>query len=42
VRRRDGAFEAAHPELAKPFVRDIEARAKPAINLAIRPKRRKR
>ena len=42
VRRHDGKFELAHPELAKPFIRDIEDRAKPQINLAIRPKKRKR
>lgn len=38
VRRQDGAYELAHPEVARPFVRDIEARAKPPTNLAIRPK----
>lgn len=42
VRRNDGKYELAHPEVSKPFVRDIEERAKPAINLAIRPKKRKK
>lgn len=42
VRRHDGRYELAHPEAARPFVRDIEARAKPGINLAIRPKKRKK
>lgn len=42
VRRIDGRPELAHPERAKPFVRDIEERAKPPINLAIRPKKRKK
>ncbi len=41
VIRRDGEFELRHPEVARPFVRDIEARAKPAINLVIRPKKSK-
>jgi GAF domain-containing protein len=27
AQRRDGEFERAHPEVARPFVRDIEARA---------------
>jgi hypothetical protein len=42
VRRLDGPFELAHPDVAKPFIRDIEERAKPQINLAIRPKKRKK
>lgn len=42
VRRFEGKHELAHPERVKPFVRDIEERAKPVINLAIRPKRRKK
>ena len=42
VRRFDGKHEVRHPERARPFVRDIEARAKPDINLAIRPKKRKK
>lgn len=42
VRRHNGAYELAHPEVAKPFVRDIESRAKPDINLAIRPKKLKK
>lgn len=42
VQRGDGAYERSHPEVAKPFVRDIETRAFPARNLAIRPKAKKR
>lgn len=42
VYRRDGAYEMRHYEVARPFIRDIEARAKPSVNLAIRPKKRKR
>lgn len=42
VRRHDGAYELAHPAVARPFVRDIEERAKPPINLAIRPKKRRK
>jgi hypothetical protein len=42
VRRHDGDYELGHPELSKVFVRDIEERAKPGINLAIRPKKRKK
>lgn len=42
VSRRDGPYELRHPEAARPFVRDIEARAKPEVNLAIRPKKRKK
>ena len=44
VRRHDGEYERRHPEVARPFVRDIEARAFPKreVNLAIRPKKRRR
>lgn len=40
--RRDGEYECRYPEVAKPFIADIERRRRPAINLAIRPKRRRR
>lgn len=42
VIRRSGEYEVRHPEVAKPFIRDIEERAKPPVNLAIRPKKRKK
>lgn len=47
VFRRDGEFEQRHPEIAKPFVRDIQLRVtgqKPQakINLAIKQKPKKR
>ena len=42
VRRADNAYEMKHPEVARPFARDIEERARPDINTAIRPKKRKK
>lgn len=41
VRRRDGEYEVAHPQVARPFVADIERRAFPPKNLAIRPNAKK-
>ncbi len=42
VKRQDGPYELNHPEAAKPFIRDIEQRNKPKINLAIRPHRKRK
>ncbi len=42
VRRHDGKFETNHPELAKPFVKSITDLTRPPVNLAIRPKKRKK
>jgi hypothetical protein len=42
VKRQDGPYELHHPEVAKPFIRDIEERARPKVNLAIRPNKKKR
>lgn len=43
VQRRDGRFELLHPDVARPFVRDIERRAaafRPGAD-TIRPKAKK-
>jgi hypothetical protein len=42
VRRRDGPYELAHPETTRRFVRRIEDLARPQVNLAIRPKKRRK
>lgn len=46
VQRRDGEYEARHPEVARPFVRDIEARvraSRPGMDtIRPNPKRRKK
>lgn len=39
--RQDGPFDLRHPEVSRPFVKDIEARV-PRRNLAIRPKSKRR
>ena len=42
VKRRDGEFEARHPEVARPFVADITRRLPPARGMdTIRPNRKK-
>ena len=46
VRRQDGVYETRHPDVARPFVRDIEARAfgdrRSRGMDTIRPKKRKK
>lgn len=40
VTREDGANVLAHPEVARPFIRDIQGRI--TVNLAIKPKKGRR
>lgn len=45
VARRNGDYERRHPRLMQEFAADIETRAgfrRPPVNLAIRPKKRRR
>lgn len=46
VQRADGEYERTHPEVARPFVADIKRRVDalvgPRVNLAIRPKSKRR